>query len=286
MCGWLGVSTSGFYEWRDRPASATARRRERLAALIQWIYDDSDGTYGHRRVHAALVRQGERCSPELVRAIMRELGLVSCQPRPFRPATTVAGDAAPAPDLVGRDFSADAPGTKLVGDITYIPTWQGWLYLATVIDCYSKKVIGCAQADDMRASLEFRAMRMAFTAGGLAAGGIFHTDRGSQFTPPTARRPWRPGRPTGPRRYPRPGRRAGRTARARGTHHRPGPPHAQPRRRHPVRRRRRRDCRPAGRGRPGGGRTTVAGGCVPTGDAMPRLSCSRTLREQRRRSTR
>ena len=112
MCRWLGVSTSGFYEWRDRPASATARRRERLAALIQWIYDDSDGTYGHRRVHAALVRQGERCSPELVRAIMRELGLVPCQPLPFRPATTVAGGAAPAPDLVGRDFSADAPGTK------------------------------------------------------------------------------------------------------------------------------------------------------------------------------
>jgi putative transposase len=78
MCAWLGVSTSGFYEWRDRPASATARRRERLAALIQWIYDDSDGTYGHRRVHAALVRQGERCSPELVRAIMRGLGLVPC----------------------------------------------------------------------------------------------------------------------------------------------------------------------------------------------------------------
>ena len=104
------MSTSGFYEWRDRPASATARRRERLAALIQWIFDDSDGTYGHRRVHAALVRQGERCSPELVRAIMRELGLVPCQPRPFRPATTVAGGAAPAPDLVGRDFTRRRTG--------------------------------------------------------------------------------------------------------------------------------------------------------------------------------
>ena len=89
MCEWLGVSTSGFYEWRDRPASATARRRERLAALIQWIYDDSDETYGHRRIHAALVRQGERCSPELVRAIMRELGLV---PSSTSAARSVAPD--------------------------------------------------------------------------------------------------------------------------------------------------------------------------------------------------
>ena len=119
MCAWIGVSTSGYYEWRNRPPSATARRRARLAALIQWIYDDSDGTYGHRRVHAALVRQGERCSPELVRAIMRELGLVPCQPRPWRPTTTMAGDTGSIPDLVARDFTADAPGTKLVGDITY-----------------------------------------------------------------------------------------------------------------------------------------------------------------------
>jgi putative transposase len=180
MCRWLGVSTSGFYEWRDRPASATARRRERLAALIQWIYDDSDGTYGHRRIHAALVRQGERCSPELVRAIMRELGLVACQPRPFRPATTVAGQAAPAPDLVGRDFSADAPGTKLVGDITYIPTWQGWLYLASVIDCCTKECVGYALADHMRADLVINALQMAGRNHTLADGAIFHSDRGTQ----------------------------------------------------------------------------------------------------------
>ena len=182
MCEWLGVSTSGFYEWRDRPASATARRRERLAALIQWIYDDSDETYGHRRIHAALVRQGERCSPELVRAIMRELGLVPCQPRPFRPATTVAGGAVPAPDLVGRDFSADAPGTKLVGDITYIPTWQGWLYLASVIDCCTKECIGYALADHMRADLVIDALQMAARNHTLADGAIFHSDRGTQYT--------------------------------------------------------------------------------------------------------
>ena len=119
MCVWLDVSTSGFYEWRGRPASATAQRRQRLTALIQAIFEQSDGTYGYRRVHAALARQGEGCGPELVRDILRELGLVPCQPRPWRPTTTQPGDGAAAvPDLVGRDFSADAPGRKLVGDIT------------------------------------------------------------------------------------------------------------------------------------------------------------------------
>ena len=129
MCAWIGVSTSGYYEWRDRPPSATAQRRGRLTALIEWIFNDSDQTYGHRRIHAALVRQGERVTPELVRAVMRELGLVPCQPRPWRPTTTVASDTGSIPDLVARDFTADVPGTKLVGDITYLPTWQGWLYL-------------------------------------------------------------------------------------------------------------------------------------------------------------
>jgi putative transposase len=91
MCAWLDVSTSGFYEWRGRPASATARRRERLANLIGWIFDDSDQTYGHRRIHAALTRQGERCSPELVREIMRELGWSRASPgRSGRPRPSPA----------------------------------------------------------------------------------------------------------------------------------------------------------------------------------------------------
>jgi transposase InsO family protein len=175
MCAWLGVSTSGFYEWRERPASATARRRERLAVLIEWIFDDSDQIYGHRRIHAALARQGERCSPELVRAIMRELGLVACQPRPFRPVTTVAGDTPPAPDLLGGDFCADAPGAKLVGDITYIPTWEGWLYLATVIDCCTKECIGYALADHLRAELVIDAIQMAARNHILAPDAIFHS---------------------------------------------------------------------------------------------------------------
>jgi transposase InsO family protein len=187
MCAWAGVSTSGFYEWRDRPASATALRRTRLAGLIKWIFNDSDQTYGHRRIHAALVRQSERITPELVRAIMRELGLTPCQPRPWRPTTTVAGDTGPIPDLVNRDFSADKPGTKLVGDITYLPTWQGWLYLATVIDCHTKACIGYALAEHMRAELVIDALHMAARNYTLADGTIFHSDYAEPCVKPRVR---------------------------------------------------------------------------------------------------
>jgi transposase InsO family protein len=180
MCAWIGVSTSGYYEWRDRPPSATVQRRGHLATLIEWIFTDSDQTYGHRRIRAALARQGERVTPELVRSIMRERGLNPCQPRPFRPTTTLAGDAGSIPDLVARDFTADAPGTKLVGDITYLPTWQGWLYLATVIDCHTKACIGYALAEHLRADLVIDALQMAARNYTLADGAIFHSDRGTQ----------------------------------------------------------------------------------------------------------
>ncbi len=182
MCAWIGVSTSGYYEWRDRPPSATAQRRNHLTTLTEWIFTDSDQTYGHRRIRAALARQGERVTPELVRAIMRERGLNPCQPRPFRPTTTLAGDAGSIPDLVARDFTADAPGTKLVGDITYLPTWQGWLYLATVIDCHTKACIGYALAEHLRADLVIDALQMAARNYTLADGAIFHSDRGTQYT--------------------------------------------------------------------------------------------------------
>jgi len=177
---WSGVSSSGFYEWRDRPASATARRREDLKTVIAAVFDDSDGTYGYRRVHAVLARSAIAAGPELVRALMRELDLVPCQPRPWRPTTTIAGDASGLPDLVERDFSAAAPGTKLVGDITYIRTWAGWLYLATVIDCFSKACIGYAMADHMRTSLVIEALDMA-AQNYTISDAIFHSDRGTQY---------------------------------------------------------------------------------------------------------
>jgi putative transposase len=180
MCEWAEVSTSGYYEWRDRPASATAIRREHLKTLVTAIFKHSDQTYGYRRVHAQLVRQGEQVSPELVRELMRELDLVACQPRPYRPTTTVPGDPGPIPDLVNRDFTATAPGQKMVGDITYIPTWEGWLYLATVIDCHTKACIGYAMADHLRAELVTDALRMAARNYPLVEGAIFHSDRGTQ----------------------------------------------------------------------------------------------------------
>jgi transposase InsO family protein len=182
MCEWMDVSRSGFHEWRGREESATVKRQEELKMLIQHVFTDSDGTYGYRRVQAELTRLGVQAGDELVRRLMRELGLVACQPRPWRPVTTIAGDAATIPDLVRRDFAADAPGTKLVGDITYIRTWEGWLYLATVIDCHTKACIGYAMADHLRTELVTAALDMAAANYPLAEDAIFHSDRGTQYT--------------------------------------------------------------------------------------------------------
>ena len=147
------------------------------------VFDASDETYGHRRVHAQLARQGEACTPELVRGIMRELGLMPCQPLPWRHSLTDADPSAgPIPDLVARDFSATAPGEKMVGDITYIPTWEGWVYLATVIDCHTKAVIGWAMDDNYKTPLISRAIRDTTNRFPVRPGAVFHSDRGSNYT--------------------------------------------------------------------------------------------------------
>lgn len=182
MCRWLQVSKSGYYEWLNRPPSATAERRQLLKIKIQALFEACDGSYGYRRLHAELVRGGELVGPELVRELMRELGLVACQPRPWRTTTVQGGEQSTAPDLVGRDFTAEAPGRKLVGDISYIRTWAGWLYLATVIDCFNKEVVGYAMADHMRTSLVADALGMAARNHRLAVDCIFHSDRGTQYT--------------------------------------------------------------------------------------------------------
>lgn len=182
MCAWLGVSRSGFYEWRSRPESATSARRNKLKLMITKIFEDSDGTYGYRRVAAQLARCGVPAGLELIRVLMTELGLVACHPRPWRPTTTQQGSARPIPDLVRRDFTATAPGEKMVGDITYIPTWEGWLYLATVIDCATRKVVGWATDDHYKTPLITAAIEMAARNLALPADAVFHSDRGSNYT--------------------------------------------------------------------------------------------------------
>lgn len=183
MCRWMKVSRSGYYEWASRRPSKRDEWRSRLEALIGFVFSFSDGTYGYRRVHAQLVRWGHVVDDETVRQTMRELGLQPCQPRPWRPVTTVAGDADGLVDLLRRDFTSDAPGHKLVGDITYIRTGEGWLYLATVLDCFSKKVVGYAMADHLRTELITDALEMAVRNEAIIAGvTVFHSDRGCQYT--------------------------------------------------------------------------------------------------------
>ena len=181
MCRWAEVSRSGFYEWQQRPESATAQRRAVLAVEVRAVFVWSDSTYGYRRVHKELGRRGVAIGLELVRWLMTDMDLVACQPRPWR-ITTIQG-AGPGPvDLIQRDFTAPAPGQRFVGDITYIPTWEGWLYLATVIDLCTKEVCGWAMADHMRTELVCDALSMANTHRPITAGAVFHSDRGCQYT--------------------------------------------------------------------------------------------------------
>ena len=182
-CEWLEVSKSGYYEWRSRPQSAASKRRELLKLKIKALFDANNEEYGYRRMHQVLARGGEECCPELVRQLMRELGLEPCQPKPWRRSLTEQdGQAGPIPDLVNRDFTADKPGAKMVGDITYIWTWEGWLYLATVIDCATRKIVGWAMGDNYKTPLIIDAIHMAARNLDLPEVAIFHSDRGSNYT--------------------------------------------------------------------------------------------------------
>ena len=178
----LHVSRAGYYSWvkrRDTPSPAATRRAEVTAAVIH-SHTASNGVNGHRRVRADLTADGVPASEGMVRSIMRQAGIAGIQPRTKKRTTIPADDAEQRPDLVKRDFTSDTAGTKLVGDITYLRTSEGWLYLATVIDLHSRMVVGWAMAEHMRTELISAALRMAHTHGHLAPGAIFHSDRGSQ----------------------------------------------------------------------------------------------------------
>ena len=135
MCRWSSVSRSGYYSWRDRPQSQTAVRREELAIMIKSIFEHSDGTYGYRRIQVILERLGVRADGATIRFIMRDLGLQAAQPQAKVRTTMPAQDLDERPDLLRWDFTANEPGKKLCGDITYVRTWAGFIYLATVLDC-------------------------------------------------------------------------------------------------------------------------------------------------------
>jgi putative transposase len=182
MCALLGVPRSSFYAWRNRAESAAAARRRELAVLVRAAFEAGRGAYGCRRVTAQLNRDGHPCSVGLVAVLMREQGLRACQPRAYKRTTVPGEEPVTSPDLIGRDFTAAAPGTRLVGDITYLRTGEGWLYLATVIDLATKMVTGWQLADHMRTSLVTSALDMATTHGHVQPGAIFHSDKGAQYT--------------------------------------------------------------------------------------------------------
>lgn len=183
MCRWLRVSRSGFYEFVDKldTLGSYASSYISLVVKIKAIFKTSTSTYGTRRIRAGLKRQGINCSRKTIAKVMDQYGLVARPERAFR-TTTIQGDSCNIEDLLKRDFSAKVPGEKFVGDITYIKTTNGWLYLATVIDCYTKRVIGWAIDNNMRTPLIIKAMKMALRRTKIIPGKtIFHSDRGSQY---------------------------------------------------------------------------------------------------------
>jgi len=181
MCRVLGVSPSGYYAWRKRRVSARAHADIVLTAEIDAIYRASRGTYGAPRIHAELRARGIPVGRKRVARLMRALGVQGVSRRKA-PGTTVRDQAArPAPDLVARDFTAPGPDQLWVADITYIPTWTGFLYLAVVLDAWSRRVVGWAMATHLRTELVLAALDMAVGQRRPLAV-IHHSDQGCQYT--------------------------------------------------------------------------------------------------------
>lgn len=185
-CEAAGVSTSGFYDWRTRQEAGPTERQvaeAELVELMEAIFDASDGNYGVPRMHRELRRAGLTVNEKRVRRLMRLHGM-SGRCRRRRCQTTFPGpDGYVIPDLVGRDFAPGPPDRAWVQDITYIATAEGWLYLASVLDLGSRRLLGYSMADHMRTELVLDALGMALAArGGTVPGTIAHADRGSQYT--------------------------------------------------------------------------------------------------------
>lgn len=184
LCRILGVPRSSYYAWADGQDARSARLRadDALAHEITAVHLASRGAYGVPRVHAELRRLGHGVNHKRVERLMRERGIAGITRRHRRSLTRPDRQARPAPDLINRNFTATRPGTRLVGDITYLPTDEGWLYLACWLDLATREVVGYAMAEHHRADLVVDALHMAHGRGRLEPGCIAHSDRGSEYT--------------------------------------------------------------------------------------------------------
>jgi len=182
LCRVLDVARSAYDAWARRGVSARAQADTDLLAQIAAAHARSRRTYGAPRIHAALRAQGVRCARKRVARLMRAAGLLGCHRRRRARTTTVDPAQTPAPNLVARDFTAAGPDRLWLGDITYLPTGEGWLYLAMLLDAHSRRVVGWAMADHLRTELALDALAMALRARRPGAGLVHHTDRGSQYT--------------------------------------------------------------------------------------------------------
>jgi transposase InsO family protein len=181
MCRVLQASPSGYYAWRARSPSARFQRRVVLGAAIREVHGASRHTYGSPRVTAALHRDGVACCVNTVARIMREDGLRAKTKRKFKVTTDSSHGLPVAANLLNRDFSRSRPNEVWVSDITFIPTDEGWLYLATELDLYSRRIVGWAMSERMTSDLVIQALAMAIQQRRPAAGLIHHSDRGSQY---------------------------------------------------------------------------------------------------------
>ena len=181
VCRVLGVSASGYYAWQARPLSARAHTDRALLAQIRTIHDRSRGTYGAPRIHAELGADGVHIGRTRVARLMQTAGLVGVSRRAFVTTTRRDRAARPAPDLVQRTFTTDGPDRLWVADITYIATWAGFLFLAVVLDAWSRRVVGWAMAAHLRTELVLEALNMAIGQRRPTAV-IHHSDQGCQYT--------------------------------------------------------------------------------------------------------
>jgi putative transposase len=181
MCRVLGVSASGYYAWQQREPSARARANEQLLERLRTIHAKSRETYGVPRMHAELRDEGLAVGHNRIARLMRQAGLVGASRRKSCWTTRRDQDAQPAPDLVRREFVADAPDRLWVADITYIPTWAGFLFLAVVLDVFSRRIVGWAMANHLRTELILDALEMALQRR-RPQDVIHHSDQGCQYT--------------------------------------------------------------------------------------------------------